>query len=229
MVNIMKKLALSFGTALTALLMTATGANAAGFTVTATQGGCGSNGCTSSVLNAQTVDFNSGAAPTTGFAQYSFSGNPIYQGSTGSVSAAPFQDETKYFSTSSNSPFPSQATINFSGLTSYFGLYWGSIDTYNYIDLYRGATKLDTIGGANITNQFASWTNVNSNLYVNIFANNSASYFDKVVFRATGVAFESDNHAYLAARPVPLPGMAVGAVVAGLGLLARKRSQKSVA
>ncbi len=224
----MKKIALSLGMALTASLMTATSANAAGFTVTASQGGCGDPGCTSKVPGAQTIDFNSGVAPTTGFAQYSFTpGTHIYQGSTSSVSATPFQDTTKYLTLSTNGGYANQATINFSGLTSYFGLYWGSIDNYNYIDLYRGGTKLQTIGGADVTSQFASWTNVNSNLYVNIFANSAAYNFDKVVLRSTGIAFETDNHAYLAARPVPLPGMAVGAVVAGLGLLARKRQQKS--
>lgn len=210
--------------------MTTTGAHAAGFTVTTSLGGCGVDGCKSSISGTQTIDFNSGVAPTTGFAQYSFTpGTHIYQGSTGGVSAAPFQDTSKYLTLSTAGGYSNQATINFSSLTSYFGLYWGSIDAYNYVDLYRGGTKLQTIAGSDITNQFASWTNADSNLYVNIFANNTASNFDKVVLRSTGVAFESDNHAYLAPRPVPVPGMAVGAVVAGLGLLARKRHRKAVA
>jgi hypothetical protein len=214
----MKKQVLSLGVALAAILTTAAGANAASFTVNATDGACGSFGCTSSVAGAINIDFESGL-PTTGFAQYSLSGNA---GINLSGSAAPAQDTSKFLGVGTNS----SVTINFGGLVDYFGLYWGSIDTYNFVDLYKGGNLLKTIAGAQAaTTPNGNQTSPTTNRYIDIFANDAASNFDKVVLRSTGFAFEVDNNAYR--RAVPVPGLALGAFVAGVGLLARKHQTKS--
>lgn len=193
------------------------------------------NGCTTSVADAVTIDFNSpSGAPSTGFAQYTPSGvAQIFTGSQSGVSATPFKNTTPYLSL----PTGKQAVISFNGLVDYFGLYWGSIDTYNHVEFKRGGTSLVTFGGQQIANlvkstyslpntQFASWTSNYTNIYVDFFASSDAQYFDTVVLSSTGVAFETDNHSYR--RSVPVPGMALG-VLAAAGVLVAKRKKAAKA
>jgi hypothetical protein len=214
----MKKQILSSGAVLAAVLMSAASANAASFTLNATDGACGSFGCTSSVAGAINIDFESGL-PTTGFAQYSSSGNA---GINLSGAAAPAQDTSKFLGVGTNA----SVTINFGEAVDYFGLYWGSIDNYNFVDLYKGGNLLATITGLQAAaTPNGNQTSPTTNRYIDIFANDISSTFDKVMFRSTGFAFEIDNNAYR--RAVPVPGLAVGAFVAGVGLLARKRQVKA--
>jgi len=214
----MKKIFLAFGAALAASLTMAAGVNAASFTLNATDGACGSFGCTSSVAGAVNIDFDSGL-PSTGFAQYTLSGNA---GINLSGAAAPAQDTSKFLGVGTNA----NATINFGGLVDYFGLYWGSIDNYNFVDLYRQGTLLATITGSQAAvTPNGNQTSPTTNRYIDIFANDASSAFDKVVLRSTGFAFEVDNNAYR--RAVPVPGLAMGVLVAGVGLLARKRQAKN--
>lgn len=214
-------------------------ASASGFTtdVTSSVSCLAPDSCKSQVAGAVTIDFNSVAgAPSTGFAQYSPSGAAqLFFGSVSGLSATPFKNTTKYLTLNKGQ----QAVVSFDGLVDYFGLYWGSIDTYNSVEFKQGATTLATFGGQQIANlvkekynlpntQFASWTNAYTNVYVDFFANSVDKQFDTVILRSTGTAFESDNHAYRAARPVPVPGMALG-LVAAAGMLVAKRKKAAQA
>ena len=112
-----------------------------------------------------------------------------------SVTAAPFvgplpgnQDTTKYLSIGANAT----ETITFASEKNVFGLYWGSVDSYNTIKFYDGTTLVASYTGADI-NPLLSTGNQGSfasNGYVEFQGLHS---FNKVVLGSTSNAFEIDN------------------------------------
>ncbi|MEH1833102.1 MAG: PEP-CTERM sorting domain-containing protein [Nostoc sp.] len=180
------------------------------------------NGIFSTVPGAVTVDFNSGAAPTTGFAQYSSAvGTPtVVQGTQPSQYAAPAGDESPYLTISplsSNVPGSTgSVTINFAQALDYFGLHWGSVDTYNSITFFNGNTLLNTFTGSQVPGTTASGnqTSPQDNVFVNFLADPGET-FDKVVLSSTGIAFETDNHSYRLAS-VPEPTATLGLLALGV-------------
>ena len=104
----------------------------------------------------------------------------------------------------------------------YLGLLWGSVDSYNTISFYNGATLVDTFGGSAVSAVAGSGNCVNGNqstvgtCYVNI---NLATAFDRVVMTSSEYAFEFDNVAF-AENPIgtPEPGE-LGLFLLGLGLV----------
>jgi hypothetical protein len=104
----------------------------------------------------------------------------------------------------------------------YLGLLWGSVDSYNTIAFYNGATLVDTFGGGAVSAVAGSGNCVNGNqstvgtCYVNI---NLATAFDRVVMTSSEYAFEFDNVAF-AENPIgtPEPGE-LGLFLLGLGLV----------
>jgi hypothetical protein len=113
------------------------------------------------------------------------------------------------------------ATLTFSGLQKYFGLLWGSVDDYNTLSFYNGATLVGTITGAQVTPTATGDQGVNGTFYVNI---NSTLGFDKVVATSSNYAFEFDNVAYSQFALVPEPGtMIIWSAFAGLGLVGARR------
>ncbi|MEH2394731.1 MAG: PEP-CTERM sorting domain-containing protein [Nostoc sp.] len=204
-------------------------ANPAG-AVSLTQGGStpvAGEGQYTNIQGATTINFNSGTATDpNGFVTYSAT-NGIVQGSVDSQYAAPFGDTSKYLTVA---PQGAQAngqnipgntgneTITFAKAIDYFGFYWGSIDTYNIVDVYSGGNLLKTFSGADVPNAPANGEqsgNAN-NVYVNLLANTSiGESFDKVVLRTTGIAFETDNHSYRLAS-VPEPTATFGLLAFGV-------------
>lgn len=141
-----------------------------------------------------------------------------------------------YFSVGgSNAPGP--LTVTLPGLKGYFGLLWGSIDTYNTIDFLKNGVSVGSFTGTEIAAlaglKVADATNGNFGIdrYVNFFsttgnAQTSPDYFDQVRFSSAQAAFESDNHAYAIPTPALLPGL-IGLGVAALRK--RKQNQQSEA
>ncbi len=168
---------------------------------------------TTSVAGATTVNFNDATCG----AYTSCSGNGALV--TGSVSgryAAPYGITDRYltipYSSSSGS-----ATFITPGAYNYFGLYWGSVDDYNTISFYLGASLVGSFDGDDLSPLLAdgnqgSWA---SNRYVN-FLFTEGDLFDRIVLASTNYAFESDNHAFGNVRSVPEPGTLT---LFGLGLL----------
>ncbi|MEH2242446.1 Npun_F0296 family exosortase-dependent surface protein [Nostoc sp.] len=215
----LQKLSLALvGTAV--VFMSANPANA----ITLTTGGTTPTpaGIFSTVPGVNTVTFESGSAPTSGFAKYSSaSGTPtVVQGSVGGQYAAPFGDESNYLTISpigSNvAGSTGSVTINFAQALDYFGLHWGSVDTYNSIAFFNGSTLLNTFTGSQVPGTTASGnqTSPQDNVFVNFLADPGQT-FDKVVLSSSGIAFETDNHSYRLAS-VPEPTATLGLLAFGV-------------
>ena len=138
-------------------------------------------------------------------ADFLASGNAgVVIGSSASVTAAPFvgplpgnQDTTKYLSIGANAT----ETITFASEKNVFGLYWGSVDSYNTIKFYDGTTLVASYTGADISPLLSTGNQGSfaSNGYVEFQGLHS---FNKVVLGSTSNAFEIDN---ISAGSVPTP------------------------
>ena len=119
----------------------------------------------------------------------------IVHGSS-SVSAAPFmgpqpgsQDTSNYLSIGADAT----ETITFTTDKNSFGLYWGSVNSYNTIDFYEGDTLVASYTGADIVPLLASGNQglFTANGYVEF---SGLPHFNKVVLGTGGSnAFEIDN------------------------------------
>jgi hypothetical protein len=122
----------------------------------------------------------------------------------------------------------STITLSFTSDQRYFGLLWGSIDGYNSIAFYDGATLVESFTGSDATASPNGNQGVNGTLYVEFLAE-TGSVFDRVVMSSSSAAFEFDNIAFAPFIPggdpnaVPTPA-ALGLFGLGLaGLLAARR------
>lgn len=157
--------------------------------------------------------------------------------------AVPFSSQTQnntsaYLSLPTNSQDDvgtNQVSIQLPKPSNYWGMHWGSMDSSNQIEFFRGDTRLAqftpddfvSLGvgpGAGGENQ----TEESNNPYMNFSAEGSDQWFDKVVLTQGGdnetLAFESDNHAYDAV-PEPLTILGSGLAL-GFGALFKKQQSR---
>ncbi len=128
-------------------------------------------------------------------ATFTGSGDAGVVNGSSAVSAAPFvgpfpgqADITNYLSIGANGA----ETITFASEQDVFGLYWGSVDSFNTINFYNGTQLVGSYTGANVSPLFSNGSqgSFSSNGYVE-FAD--LAPFNKVVLASAANAFEVDN------------------------------------
>jgi VCBS repeat-containing protein len=144
------------------------------------------------------------------------SGNAgVVSGASSGVTAPPFigplpgaTDTTNYLSIGAGGT----ETIAFATDKNAFGLYWGSVDSYNTISFYHGATLVVSYTGADVAPLFSdgSQGSFSSNGYVEF---TGLGPFDRVVLGSNSNAFEIDN---ISAGSVPAPHVQLAAPITGM-------------
>jgi hypothetical protein len=167
-------------------------------------------------------------------AGWSLTGNyAIRTGSSGDA-AAPWygpaqpgaRDLTKYLTVPVNvGQSPQSATISFGGsFNNYFGLWWGSMDTYNTFEFLAAdlTTPVATVYGTTFSSGSGAQDLAETNKYVNFYGMGN---FYGVRITSTSYAFELDNIAVgYNVVPEPLTLILLGSGLLGLLGLRRKIS-----
>lgn len=138
--------------------------------------------------NAQAV---SGSIPGLYAAPYLSGSNGLGFGPSSSTqSSGP--DVTTYLSAGSSG----SVALRFPGLETYAGILWGSVDGYNTLSFYNGATLVGALTGSDVTASPNGNQGVNGTVYVNVSATGDSA-FDRVVATSGGNAFEFDDVAFM--------------------------------
>jgi hypothetical protein len=169
-----------------------------------------------------------------------FSGTAIIAknatGTAAGISATPAGDATNYMSILGGK----SETLTFSGAQNSFGLYWGSIDSYNSIAFFSGGniTPFLTLFGNTLSAVPALGSNGNQfGPLTNAYVTFTGLSFDKIVLASSANSFEFDNISYSGLNnsiaPVPEPSTWAMMILGftGIGFLAyrRKRNEGAVA
>jgi hypothetical protein len=154
-------------------------------------------------------------------------GGALVQGSVAGSYAQPAGASGNYFATGfSGMTGAVSEEIGLTGLHNYLGLYWGSIDSYNTLNLYNGSMLVGTVSGDQVgAPANGDQASGDTNRYVNI---SSDALFDRVEFVTTNPAFEIDNIALTAAVAPAVPEASTWVMMfiglLGIGLLGSRRS-----
>jgi hypothetical protein len=229
----------------TVLAFAGTGAANAALSVSGSVGGA-PTGVVLDNLNWLTLGTGGGLSPQSGITVTFAGGGRAVQNSLAGQYAAPFLsggngagfgdpigtnqpngvDTTIYATTAAGG---SSVTILLPGNGGdgyrYFGLLWGSVDAYNTLSFYDGATLIGSITGSQVTASPNGDQGVNGTLYVNI---TSDTPFNRVVATSSQFAFEFDNIAFNRTDPTAVPAPAAlglfGIGLLGLALARRRRA-----
>lgn len=185
--------------------------------------GLGASGGTTA--NGMAVSF-SGLLPgsmMTGSTQYTLapwmsgSNNVAFGG--GMLSSQGSADPNEYVSSGIGS-----VTMKLPNASKYFGLLWGSVDSYNSLQFYSAGKLVGSLTGTDVQTNAGGFPGINGTVYLNV---DSAVAFDEVVASSQWYAFEFTNVAFdpPASTAVPEPSSLImlGSGLLGLALLLRAR------
>lgn len=182
-----------------------------------------------------TIDFNSGKAPTTGFAKYTFE-----NGNRSSVRAdqwAPAGANGERNMSNYLAVFDGdKVTIELAKTLNYFGIDWGAISGGNIFSFYNGNKLVQSFSTADVNPVApvkAAWQGGEGNGYVHFYSTSTADTFNRIVIsQQGGGGFESDNHSFHVGNgafnpeSVPEPSVVLGLAAAGGTLLIKRKRKK---
>jgi PEP-CTERM motif len=152
-----------------------------------------------------------------------FSGSGIvmnnHGGGTHDLYATPYGDASNYMAVLGGG----SETIAYSAPRTRFGLYWGSVDTYNNLFFYSGTSLVATVTGSDVAPPMQAdggQTSYASNAYVLI---SQLPSFDSVVVYSGGYSFEFDN---VTVAPEPSTWAMLGIGFTGIVSLAVRRGRR---
>jgi hypothetical protein len=187
------------------------------------------SGPNTSVSGATTFDFGTSgvnnsakvsnlATTTVGIA--TFSGGELFNTSTAGVSgqaARPVGSTGNFWAIEPGET----GLVTFTDPVKYYGFLWGSPDrpaTWNEVTFYNGNTILGQFDGS-ITGLNNDWT---STVYFNVSTGNGPG-ITSITFKAGSPAFETDNHAFVSAVPLPAAAWLFGSALLGFVSLSNRR------
>ena len=173
---------------------------------------------TTSVAGATTIDFNAGCGYASCVGDFA-----LVSGNESGKYAQPLGVNSQYLSVPNPSPTTQSASFTLGATADYFGLFWGSIDSYNFISFYLNNALVASYSGSDIVGQFADGNQLSysSNRYINFDFGNDL--YDSVKLSSNGFAFESDNHAFKQLVSVTEPTTALLFLFGLLGLALARR------
>lgn len=186
----------------------------------------GSSASTGLISNAAIIEGSGSEAAT-----ISFSGTSgLYSGSTSGVSAAPFTTSGPATNEYLVAQPKGAVTISYASQQQYFGLLWGSVDSYNTLTFYNGSQEVGQLTGSAITTNANGDKGASGSYFVN--ANFIGVTYNTVVATSTIPAFEfglisaSQTVQNISPAPIALPGATPGGLLVLLAGVAWRMRQR---
>ncbi len=192
-----------------------------------------------------TIDFNSGAVPTTGLAKYSFeNGNnsSVRKDKWAAAGAKGENNNSNYLAVFNGD----KVTISLGKTMNYYGIDWGAISANNTFSFFKtvnnALVNVGTFTSADVEPLAAKNGVLNAaqnqwNGYLHFYSTSDQDNFDTIQISQSspeGGGFESDNHSFhqgtgafnFEPKAVPEPGMGLGVLAVGGLFLLKRKSQK---
>ena len=190
----------------------------------------------------KTIDFNDGIAPTSGFAQFSFTKNDgtssVRQDKWAPAGANGEVNTSNYLAVFKGD----DVVIDLEKNLNYFGMNWGAISPGNKFSFYNGNSLVQSFLTSDVDPVApvkAQQHGGEGNGYLHFYSTSAQDIFNKIVITQTGGGgFESDNFSFHEGnkgfdfdkeinKSVPEPSFILGMLAVGGMFLTQRKKQKS--